>query len=72
MKLYTTGLAALFGLLTMATPSVTRADVGPRALPPVVVQQTVAPMSPVALAYYHRPWACANPRFRRHHPFLCW
>ncbi|MGB3550148.1 MAG: hypothetical protein WA993_05630 [Candidatus Binatus sp.] len=73
MKLYTTTIAALFGLLMMAMPGVASADVvawHPQNLQPVVVQETVAPMPLTTVAYY-RPWACANRYFRRHHPWLC-
>ncbi len=73
MKLYTTTIAALFGLLMMAMPGVVSADVvawHPRNLHPVVVQETVAPTPFTTVAYY-RPWACANRYFRRHHRWLC-
>ncbi len=73
MKLYTTTIAALFGLLMMAMPSVAGADVGawrPQNVQPVVIQETVAPMPFTTVAYY-RPWACANHYFRRHHQWLC-
>ncbi len=74
MKLYTTTIAALFGLLMMAMPGVASADVGlwhPQTLQPVAIQETVVPAPFTTLAYYHRPWACANHYFRRHHPWLC-
>jgi len=73
MKLYTTTIAALFGLLMMAMPSVADADVGawrPQNVQPVVIQEAVAPMPFTTVAYY-RPWACANHYFRRHHQWLC-
>jgi len=73
MKLYTTTIAALFGLLMMAMPSVAGADVGawrPQNVQPLVIQEAVAPMPLTTVAYY-RPWACANHYFRRHHQWLC-
>ena len=73
MKLYTTTIAALFGLLMVAMPGLAGADVvawRPQNLQPVVIQETVAPMPYTTVAYY-RPWACANRYFRRHHPWLC-
>ena len=73
MKLYTTTIAALFGLLMMAIPGVASADVGlwhPPTLQPVVIQETVAP-APLTTVAYYRPWACANHYFRRHHQWLC-
>jgi hypothetical protein len=73
MKLYTTTIAALFGLLMMAMPAVASTDVGlwhPPTLQPVVIQETVAPMPYTTVAYY-RPWACANRYFRRYHRWMC-
>lgn len=72
MKLWTTTAAALFALM-MAMPSAARADVGnvhPQTLQPAIEQTALAPQ-PVTLAYYHRPWACGNRYFRRHHYWLC-
>jgi len=73
MKLYPTTIAALFGLLMMAMPGVAGAEVvawHPQNLQPVVIQETVAPVQYTTVAY-HRPWACANRYFRRHHRWLC-
>ena len=72
MKLWTTAAAATFALM-MAMPGAARADVGnvhPQT-PQPVFQQTALVPQPVTLAYYRRPWACANPHFRRHHWWLC-
>ncbi len=74
MKLYTTTIAALFGLLMMAMPSVAGADVGawrPQNFQPVAIQETVVPAPFTTLAYYNRPWACADRHYRHHHPWLC-
>ena len=73
MKLYTTIVAALFGLLMMATTGVASADVvvvHPQNGLPVLVQEAVAPAQFTTVEYY-RPWACANRHFRRHHWWLC-
>ncbi len=73
MKLYTTTLAALFGLLMMAMPTVASADVirvRPEIVHPVVVEEVVAPAPFTTVAYY-RPWACANAYFRHHHRWMC-
>ncbi len=74
MKLYTTTIAALFGLLMMAMPTVASAElvrVYPRTVHPVVVQEVVAP-APFTTVEYYRPWACANPYYRRHHWRRCY
>jgi len=72
MKLYTTAIAALFGLVMVAMPSVASAEVVrwyPRPVQPVV-QDVVAP-APFTTVEYYRPWACANPYFRHHHWRKC-
>ena len=73
MKLWTTMAAALFALM-MAMPGAARADIGnvhPQSLQPAIQQTALAPASFTTLAYYHRPWACGNRYFRRHHWWLC-
>jgi hypothetical protein len=73
MKLYATTIAALFGLLMMAMPSVASAEivrVYPRTAHPVVVQEVVAP-APFTTVEYYRPWACSNPYYRRHQWWRC-
>ena len=73
MKIYTTVIAAMFGLLMMAMPTVASAEVfvrPVRPMRPVVVQQVVAP-APFRTIEYYRPWACANPHYRRHHWWRC-
>lgn len=73
MKLYTTTIAALFGLLMMAMPSVASAEfvrVYPRTVHPVVVREVVVP-APFTTVEYYRPWACANPHYRHHHWWRC-
>jgi len=73
MKLYTTTVAALFGLFMIAMPSIASADyvrLRPVIVHPVVVEEVVAPAPFTTVAYY-RPWACANGYFRRHHRWLC-
>ncbi len=72
MKLWTIAAAALFALM-MAMPGAARADVGnvhPQTLQPAIEQTALVPQ-PVTLAYYHRPYACGNRYFRRHHWWLC-
>jgi len=73
MKLYTTVLAALFGLLMMAMPTLASAEmvrVYPRFVPAPVVQEVVVP-APFTTVEYYRPWACANPYYRHHHWRRC-
>jgi hypothetical protein len=70
MKTYTTIVAAMFGLLMMAMPNVASAEVLVRPVRPPVVQQVVAP-APFTTIEYYRPWACANPHYRRHHWWRC-
>ena len=72
MKIYTTIIAAMFGMLMMAMPTVASAEivrVYPQPVRPVVVQQ-VAP-SPFTTVEYYRPWACANPYYRHHDWWRC-
>jgi hypothetical protein len=85
MKLYTTMIAAFFGLLMMAMPTVASAEMVrwyPRPMRPVVVQPVYAPApviapspvfasAPFTPVEYYRPWACANPYFRHHHRWMC-
>jgi hypothetical protein len=73
MKIHTSIAAATLGILMMAMPAVSSAEVVrwyPRPVHPVVVQEVVqpAPFTPVA---YYRPFACTNPHFRRHHWWRC-
>ena len=70
MKIYTTIIAATFGLLMMAMPQVASAEVLVRPVRPVVVRQVVAP-APFTPVRYYRPWACANRHYRRHHWWRC-
>lgn len=73
MKLWTTMAAAIFAVM-MAMPSVVAADIGnvhPQTPQPAVTQTALAPQPLTTLAYYHRPWACGNRYFRRHHWWLC-
>jgi hypothetical protein len=76
MKRCITLVAALFALFMMVMPSVASAEVvwRPVRVRPVVVQQVVVPevvAPPFAPVEYYRPWACANPYFRRHHLWRC-
>ena len=57
MKIRTTIIAAMFGLLMMAMPNVASAEV-------------VNGAGATTIAYY-RPWACANPHYRHHHWWRC-
>ncbi len=72
MKIHTSIIAATFGLLMMAMPSIASAEivVYPRAVHPVMVQEVVEP-APFTTVEYYRPWACANPYFRRNHYCRC-
>ena len=73
MKTYTTVIAAMFGLLMMAMPTIASAEVVrvyPRAVRPVVVQRVVEP-APFTTVEYYRPWACSNGYYRRHHWWRC-
>ena len=73
MKNYTTIIAAMFGLLMMAMPSLASAEivrVYPQPVRPVVVQRVVEP-APFTTVEYYRPWACANPYYRHHHWWRC-
>lgn len=72
MKIHTSIIAATFGLLMMAMPSIASAEivVYPRAVHPVMVQEVVEP-APFTTVEYYRPWACANGFFRRHHRWMC-
>jgi hypothetical protein len=74
MKTYHKLIAASFGLLMMALPSIASANIGfsqPANLQPAVLEQTAAPQPHMTLAYYYRPWACSNRHFRHHHPYEC-
>ncbi len=70
MKIYTTVIAAMFGLLMMAMPNIASAEVFVRPVHPVVVQRVVE-QAPFTTIEYYRPWACANPRYRHHHWWRC-
>ena len=73
MKIYTTIVGAMFGLLMVAMPSLASGEVVrwyPRPMHPVVVRQVVAP-APFTTVEYFRPWACANPHYRHHHWWRC-
>jgi hypothetical protein len=72
MKIYTTIVAAMFGLLMMmAMPNIASAEVVVvRPVHPVVVQRVVEP-APFTTIEYYRPWACANPYYRHHHWWRC-
>ncbi len=73
MKIYTTIIAAMFGLLMTAMPTVASAEfvrVYPRPVRPMVVQRVVEP-APFTTVEYYRPWACANPYYRHHHWWRC-
>jgi hypothetical protein len=74
MKTNSKFIAASFGLLMMALPSIASANVGlwhPADVQPAVLQETAAPLPHLTLTYYHRPWACSNWRYRHHHPYRC-
>jgi hypothetical protein len=74
MKTYHKFIAASFGLLMMALPSIASANIGfsqPANVQPAVVEQTTVPQPHLTLAYWHRPWACSNRHFRHHHPYEC-
>ena len=73
MKIYTTIIAAMFGILMMTMPTVASAEivrVYPRPVRPMVVQRVVEP-APFTTVEYYRPWACANPYYRHHHWWRC-
>jgi hypothetical protein len=65
MKLWVTAIIGLFAMLMVSMP--VRAAVGPESWQPPVIQA----LYPQA-QYGHWYRACRDPRFRRHHPFLCW
>jgi hypothetical protein len=75
MKTYSRFIAASFGLLMMALPSIASANIGfsqPANVQPAVLEQTATPQPHLTLAYYYRrPWACRNRHFRYHHPYEC-
>ena len=73
MKIYTTIVGAMFGLLMVAMPNLASGEVVrwyPHPMHPVVVRQVVAP-APFTTVEYFRPWACANPHYRHHHWWRC-
>ena len=73
MKIYTTIVAGMFGLLMMTMPKVASAEIVrwyPQPVRPVVVRQVLAP-APFTTIEYYRPWACANPYYRHHHWWRC-
>jgi len=69
MKLWKITIAAMFALLMLTLAG--RASANPGHWPPRVIQQS-AEYRPFATAYGHHLFACRDPRFRRHHPWLCW
>lgn len=80
MKLWKITIAAMFALLMLTLPE--RASANPRHWQPQVIQeparyrpfaQEPARYRPFATAYDgHHLFACRDPRFRRHHRWLCW
>ncbi|MGA2411305.1 MAG: hypothetical protein ABSG46_13070 [Candidatus Binataceae bacterium] len=74
MKTSSKFIAASFGLLMMALPSIASADVGfwhPADVQSAVLQETATSQPRPSLAYYHRPWACSNRHYRHHHQYMC-
>jgi hypothetical protein len=65
MKLGISAIVAFFALLMVLIP-VRAADV------PAGVQAPAIQVSYPEAHYGHWYGACRDPRFRRHHPFLCW
>ena len=77
MKRCITAVVGLAALLMMVMPSVASAEVVwvPERARPVVVQEAVVPAivpAPLESVAYYRPWACANPYYRRHHWRRCY
>ena len=73
MMRFITTVVALFALVMMVMPSVASAGVVVQARP-VVVHEAVVPAftpAPFTTVEYFRPWACANPHYRRHHRWRC-
>ena len=67
MKITITAIAALFSLIMLFAPGLASADSG-NWQPPAI--QQVGYFQPVGY-WHHRPGACANRHFRRHHRYLC-
>ena len=65
MKLWVTAIIGLFAMLMVSMP--VGAGAGSETGQGQVVQ-AFYPQPP----YGHWHGACRDPRFRRHHPFLCW
>jgi len=65
MKVTTTAIAAMFSLLMLMVPVRAGAEVTPFPV------QQVGYVLPVGYWHHHRPWACSNGYFRRHHWRLC-
>ena len=65
MKLWVTAIIGLFAMLMVSMP------VGAGARPETGQPQVIEAFYPRA-PYHHWRGACRDPRFRRHHPFLCW
>jgi hypothetical protein len=75
MKFNRTTIAASFGLLMMAMPTIASAEiirVYPQPVRPLIVEPApVLVPTPITNVEYYRPWACANPYFRHHHRWMC-
>jgi hypothetical protein len=70
MKLWKITIAAMFALLMLTLPGRASANTG-HWQPPEI--QESAGYQLFATAYYgHHPYTCRDPRFRRHHRWLCW
>jgi hypothetical protein len=71
MKLCISALVGMFAMLTVSMPRVAAAA-EPTTFQPSVIDVHYWADNP----YHHYDhWyggACRDPRFRRHHPFLCW
>jgi hypothetical protein len=67
MKPWISGLVGMFAILLVLMPRPVAAS------EQVIVQPLVMQAHYWRTDAYHPPWysACRNPRFRRHHPFLC-
>lgn len=73
MRRLITAVVGLFALVMMVMPRVASAEIVVRPRP-VVVQEAVVPAfapAPLTAVEYFRPWACSNPRYRRHHWWRC-
>ena len=70
MKLWKITIAAMFALLMLTLPE--PASANPGHWQPREIHEFAGYRPFTTASYGHHLFACRDPRFRRHHRWLCW